>query len=61
MWDQLTDKVRRVHANDIKLAEIEEWKVDGVVTRQKKPRKTTLVEPELLARRSKLALLLFKS
>ena len=30
--------------NDIKL---EEWKVDGVVTRQKKPRQATLVEPEL--------------
>ena len=33
IWDQLTGKVRRVHANDIKLAEIGEWKVDGVATR----------------------------
>ena len=46
--DQLTGKVRRVHANNIKLAEIEEWKVDGVATKQKKPRRATLVEPELL-------------
>ena len=48
IWDQLAGKVKRVHANDIKLAEIEEWKMDGVATRQKKPRRTTLVEPELL-------------
>ena len=48
IWDQLTSKVRRVQANDIKLAEIEGWKVDGVAPRQKKPRKVTLVEPEQL-------------
>ena len=48
IWDQLTDKVRRVHTNDIKLAEIEEWKVGGVASKQKKPRRATLVEPELL-------------
>ena len=48
IWDQLTGKVRRVHANDIKLAGIKEWKVDGVATRQKKPRRATLVEPEML-------------
>ena len=48
IWDQLTGKVRRVHANDIKLAEIEEWKVDGIATKQKKPRRATLVESELL-------------
>ena len=48
MWNQLTSKVRRVHANDIKLAKIEEWKVDGVATKQKKLRRVTLVEQELL-------------
>ena len=48
IWDQLTDKVKRVHANDIKLAEIEEWEVGGVETKQKKLRRTTLVEPEPL-------------
>ena len=48
IWDQLTGKVRRVHANDIKLAEIEEWTVEGEATRQKKPRRDTLVELELL-------------
>ena len=26
IWDQLTSKVRRVHTNDIKLAEIEDGK-----------------------------------
>ena len=48
IWDQLSGKVKRVHANDIKLAEIEEWKVGSVETKQKKLRRTTLVEPELL-------------
>ena len=38
IWGQLMSKVRRVHANEIKLAEIEEWKVDGVATRQAEPR-----------------------
>ena len=32
----------------IKLAEIEEWKVDGVETKQKRLRRATLVEPKLL-------------
>ena len=41
-------KVRRIHANDIKLAEIEEWKVDGAATKQKRPRRATLMEAELL-------------
>ena len=48
IWDQLTGKVRRVHANDIKLAEIEEWKVGGMATKQKKLRSAILVEPKLL-------------
>ena len=30
-----------------KLAEIEDWKVDCVATKQKKLRRATLVEPEL--------------
>ena len=45
IWDQLSGKTRRAHANDLKLAEIDEWEVPEPRERRRRMRRTNLVEP----------------
>jgi len=45
IWDQVSGKVKRAHANDLKLAEIDEWEIPEPSTKKKRMRKATLVEP----------------
>lgn len=48
MWDQVAGKVKRVHASDIKLAELDEWEGAKERRANRRMRRATLVEPEKL-------------
>ena len=47
IWDQISGRVfKKVHAGDLKLAEVDDWESPKQQGTEKRRRKATLVEPE---------------
>lgn len=44
-WDQLRNKVKRVHANNIKRAAIEKWDIPDVTAKERPVLHVTLAGP----------------
>lgn len=43
IWDQMSESVKRAHANDLKLAEVDDWE-SSEPKNKRKMRKVALVE-----------------
>lgn len=46
IWDQMAGRVKRTHANNTKLTEVNDWKGTESRSRKRKMRKATPMEPE---------------